>query len=93
LHNASPRAAPFKPLYRTRPAGPPRLACALTVGRIRYSTRVSSPPLTGKPDPDLNRIVGKLDSDFVRWADSRFLDFIVEDWKTVKGLGLRAERQ
>jgi hypothetical protein len=40
--------------------------------------RVSNPPLTGKPDPDLNRIVGQLDSDFVRWADSRFLDFIVE---------------
>jgi hypothetical protein len=32
----------------------------------------------GRPDPDLNRITGQLDSHFVRWADSRFLDFIVE---------------
>jgi len=47
-------------------------------GRVLEHKRVSSPPLTGKPDPDMNRIVGQLDSDFVRWADSRFLDFIIE---------------
>ena len=47
-------------------------------GHVLEHKRVSRPSLTGKPDPDLNRIVGQLDSDFVRWADSRFLDFIVE---------------
>ena len=47
-------------------------------GRVLEHRRVSNPPLTGKPDPDLNRIVGQLDSDFVRWADSRFLDYIIE---------------
>jgi hypothetical protein len=47
-------------------------------GHVLEHKRVSNPPLTGKPDPDLNRIIGQLDSDFVRWADSRFLDFIVE---------------
>jgi hypothetical protein len=47
-------------------------------GHVLEHKRVSDPPLTGKPDPDLNRIVGQLDSDFVRWADSRFLDYIVE---------------
>lgn len=49
------------------------------MGRVLEHTRVSNSVLTGKfADPDLNRIVGQLDSDFVRWADSRFLDFIVE---------------
>lgn len=47
-------------------------------GHVLEHMRVSDPPLTGRPDPNLNRIVGQLDSDFVRWADSRFLDFIVE---------------
>jgi hypothetical protein len=46
-------------------------------GHVLEHTRVSDPPLTGKPDPDLNRIRGQLDSDFVRWADSQFLDYIV----------------
>lgn len=48
-------------------------------GHVVEHRRVSNPLLIGKPDLDLNRIVGQLDSDFVRWADSRFLDFIVED--------------
>jgi hypothetical protein len=39
---------------------------------------VSTPPVPGKVDPDQNRIVGQFSSDFVRLADSRFLDFIVE---------------
>jgi hypothetical protein len=47
-------------------------------GHVLEHMRVSDPPLTGKPDPDLNRIVGQLDSDFVRWADSLLLDYIVE---------------
>lgn len=47
-------------------------------GHVLEHKRVSDPPLTGKPDPDLNRIVGQLDSDFVRGADSRFLDYIIE---------------
>jgi len=47
-------------------------------GRVIDHKRVSGPPVPGKPDPDQNRIAGKLDSDFVRLADSRFLDFIVE---------------
>lgn len=48
-------------------------------GHVLEHTRVSDPPLTGKfANPDLNRITGQLDSDFVRWADSRFLDYIVE---------------
>lgn len=47
-------------------------------GHVLEHKRLSSPSLTGRPDSDLNRIVGQLDSDFVRWADSRFLDFIIE---------------
>jgi hypothetical protein len=38
---ASPPAASFKQLYRTRPARRPEPACALVMGRIRYSTSVS----------------------------------------------------
>jgi hypothetical protein len=61
----------------------PKIAEALVkyfsgAGHVLEHMRVSNPSLTGKPDPNLNRIVGQLDSDFVRWADSRFLDFIVE---------------
>jgi hypothetical protein len=47
-------------------------------GRVVEHKRVSTPPIPGKVDPDQNRIVGQLSSDFVRLADSRFLDFIVE---------------
>lgn len=47
-------------------------------GHVLEHRRVSTASVPGKPEPDLNRIVGQLDSDFVRWADSRFLDFIVE---------------
>ena len=39
--SASPRAASFKQLYRTRPAQLPEPTCPLTMGRIRYSTSVS----------------------------------------------------
>jgi hypothetical protein len=47
-------------------------------GRVLDHKRVSTPPMAGKVDPDQNRIVGQLSSDFIRLADSRFLDFIVE---------------
>jgi hypothetical protein len=42
LHNASPPAAPFKRLDRTRPPVT-QTTDTLTVGRIRYSTNVSGP--------------------------------------------------
>jgi hypothetical protein len=47
-------------------------------GHVLEHRRVSDTQRTGKPDPDLNRIVGQLDSDFVRGADYLFLDYIVE---------------
>jgi hypothetical protein len=47
-------------------------------GRVLHHKRVSDPPTAATWDPDRNRIVGQLDSDFVRLADSRFLDFIVD---------------
>jgi hypothetical protein len=46
-------------------------------GRVREHKRVSGPPVPGKPNPDQNRIRGHFNTDFVRWADSQFLDFIV----------------
>jgi integrase len=39
--SASPRAASFKQLYRTRPARRLEPTCLLGMGRIRYSTSVS----------------------------------------------------
>jgi hypothetical protein len=47
-------------------------------GRVIQHKRISTPPTAQKYDPDQNRIIGQLDSDFVRLADSRFLDFIIE---------------
>jgi hypothetical protein len=39
--SASPQAASFKQLYRTRPARRPEPTCLLGMGRVRYSTSVS----------------------------------------------------
>jgi hypothetical protein len=48
-------------------------------GRVLAYERKLQPEITaGKYDPAQNRIVGQLESDFVRLANSRFLDFIIE---------------
>ena len=48
-------------------------------GRVLSYERKLQPEITaGKYDPAQNRVVGQLESDFVRLANSRFLDFIIE---------------
>jgi hypothetical protein len=45
---------------------------------LAYERKLQPEITAGKYDPAQNRIVGQLESDFVRLANSRFLDFIIE---------------